>query len=65
MGGTYEWLGTSMREWTYITHEVPPLWIIPLWGLACVAMTNLSQISVAALSETVRRTVPRRAASAS
>ena len=44
LGGTYEWLGTTMREWTYITHEVPPLWIIPLWGLACVAMVNLARI---------------------
>ncbi len=44
LGGTYEWLGTWMREWTYITREVPPLWIIPLWGLACVAMVKLSRL---------------------
>ena len=44
LGGTYEWLGTSMHEWTYITHEMPPLWIIPLWGLACAAMVKLARI---------------------
>lgn len=42
LGGMYEYLGTVSREWVYITHEVPPLWIIPLWGVACVAMTHLS-----------------------
>ncbi|MBI5650272.1 MAG: hypothetical protein HZC40_07490 [Chloroflexi bacterium] len=44
LGGTYEWLGTYIGEWTYITREIPPLWIIPLWGLACVAMVNLSRL---------------------
>ena len=44
LGGTYEWLGTWMHEWTYITHEVPPLWIIPLWGIACVAMVKLARL---------------------
>ncbi|MBI5303294.1 MAG: hypothetical protein HY868_14260 [Chloroflexi bacterium] len=44
LGGTYEWLGTTMREWTYITGEAPPLWIIPLWGLACIAMLKLSRL---------------------
>lgn len=44
MGGAYEFLGTSMGEWTYITREVPPLWIVPLWGLACVAMLKLARL---------------------
>ena len=52
LGGTYEWLGTWMREWTYITREVPPLWIIPLWGLACVAMVNLSRLILLPLEKT-------------
>ncbi len=43
LGGTYEWLGTWLREWSYVTNEVPPLWIIPLWGLACVSMVNLAR----------------------
>ncbi len=44
LGGTYEWLGTFIKEWTYVTREVPPLWIVPLWGLACVAMVKLSRL---------------------
>ena len=51
LGGTYEWLGTWMREWTYITREVPPVWIIPLWGLACAAMAKLSRLLVFALQK--------------
>ncbi|HEX7593625.1 MAG TPA: hypothetical protein VF429_05580, partial [Anaerolineae bacterium] len=51
LGGTYEWLGTRMGEWTYITREVPPLWIIPLWGLACVAMVKLSRLLVLPLQK--------------
>jgi hypothetical protein len=42
LGGMYEYLGTASHEWTYITREVPPLWIVPLWGIATVAMTHLS-----------------------
>ena len=42
LGGLYETLGTVSGEWTYITREVPPLWIVPLWGMATVAMTHLS-----------------------
>lgn len=33
-GGIYEWPGTWISKWTYSTQEVPPPWIIPLWGLA-------------------------------
>lgn len=42
LGGLYEYLGTVSGEWTYITGEIPPLWIVPLWGMAAVAMTHLS-----------------------
>ena len=55
LGGTYEWLGTWMGEWTYITREVPPLWIIPLWGLACVAMVKLSRLLVFASDKFLHR----------
>ncbi len=44
LGGTYEFLGTWIGEWTYVTHEIPPLWIVPLWGLACVAMVKLARL---------------------
>jgi len=43
LGGIYEFLGTSIGEWTYITREVPPLWIAPLWGLAAAAMVRLAK----------------------
>ncbi len=42
LGGLYEALGTWIHEWTYLTGEIPPLWIIPLWGLAAVAMERLA-----------------------
>jgi hypothetical protein len=44
LGGVYEYLGTSSGEWVYITGEVPPLWIAPLWGLASVAMSQLASL---------------------
>ena len=64
LGGLYEYLGTSSREWTYITGEIPPIWIIPLWGLAAVAMDKLAfQVSKLLLSRfpslTREETLPR------
>jgi hypothetical protein len=44
LGGTYEYLGTFWGEWRYVTGEVPPLWIAPLWGLASVAMVKLGTL---------------------
>ena len=44
LGGVYEYLGTSWGEWRYVTGEVPPLWIAPLWGLASVAMVKLGAL---------------------
>jgi hypothetical protein len=44
LGGIYEYLGTSVGEWTYITREIPPLWIAPLWGFAAAAMVRLAQL---------------------
>jgi hypothetical protein len=55
LGGLYETLGTQMGEWAYITGEQPPLWIVPLWGLAAVAMTSLAEI----LRVCVRKAVGR------
>jgi hypothetical protein len=46
LGGIYEYLGTSWGEWRYITGEVPPLWIAPLWGFATVAMVKLARFGV-------------------
>jgi hypothetical protein len=44
LGGLYEYLGTSMGEWAYVTGETPPIWIAPLWGLAAAAMTSLAAL---------------------
>ena len=44
LGFLYEFLGTSIGEWAYITAEEPPIWIAPLWGLAAVAMVSLAEI---------------------
>lgn len=44
LGGIYEYLGTRMGEWSYITGEVPPLWIAPLWGMAAAAMIGLASL---------------------
>jgi hypothetical protein len=44
LGGAYEALGTAWGEWAYITGEVPPLWIAPLWGYAVVAMVQLARL---------------------
>ena len=51
LGGLYETLGTSFGEWRYITGEQPPLWIVPLWGIACVAMHNLAELARRALEK--------------
>jgi len=45
LGGFYETMGTSWGEWTYITGEVPPWWIAPLWGYAVVAMVRLAEVA--------------------
>ncbi|MEW5871208.1 MAG: hypothetical protein AB1894_18195 [Chloroflexota bacterium] len=46
LGGLYEYLGTSSGEWVYITGEVPPIWIVPLWGMATVAMRKLAELGL-------------------
>ncbi len=56
LGGLYETLGTSFGEWTYITREMPPLWIAPLWGLAACAMTRLALYIRSAVEFTVQHT---------
>lgn len=58
LGGAYEYLGTSWGEWTYITLEVPPLWIAPLWGYAAVAMVRLAGLP----ARVIQRFAPRGAA---
>jgi hypothetical protein len=37
-GGVIEWWGTNTRLWTYFTLERPPLWILPAWPIATLAI---------------------------
>lgn len=36
--------GTQTNLWTYYTHERPPLWIIPAWPIASLAIDRLTRI---------------------
>lgn len=60
LGGLYETLGTTSHEWTYVTGEISPLWIVPLWGLASVAMVNLAELFRLGLAWLWRRLYRRR-----
>jgi len=40
-GLVIEGWGTQTQIWTYFTHERPPLWIIPAWGLANLSIFRL------------------------
>jgi hypothetical protein len=47
--------GTQTSLWTYYTHERPPLWIIPAWPIASLAIDRLYR-TLAHLTEDERRT---------
>jgi len=53
-GLTIESWGTQTRLWTYFTLERPPLWIIPAWPIASLAIDRLVRL--------MDRTAPRRGA---
>lgn len=43
-GGLYiEWWGTVTSIWWYFTTERPPLWILPAWPVAAIAIDRLSR----------------------
>lgn len=46
MGGglVIEGWGTQTYIWTYFTHERPPLWIIPAWPIASLAIDRLVRV---------------------
>jgi len=50
-GGVIEWWGTNTRIWTYFTAERPPLWILPAWPIATLAIDRLSRILDRSISE--------------
>jgi hypothetical protein len=41
-GGIIEWWGTTTEIWWYYTSERPPLWIIPAWASAGLAIDRLA-----------------------
>lgn len=43
-GLTIESWGTQTRIWTYFTLERPPLWIVPVWPIASLAIERLVRL---------------------
>lgn len=41
-GAVIEWWGTNTLLWTYFTHERPPLWILPAWPIAALAIDRMA-----------------------
>jgi hypothetical protein len=50
-GGVIEWWGTNTQLWTYFTQERPPLWILPAWPIATLAIDRLWRIGDRAITE--------------
>lgn len=49
--------GTQTSLWTYYTHERPPLWIIPAWPIASLAIDRLYRVLAALTGDGRRRLV--------
>ncbi|MFH1446592.1 MAG: hypothetical protein ABIG43_04175 [Chloroflexota bacterium] len=49
--------GTQTELWTYYTNEHPPLWIIPAWPIAFLAVNRLVQLIEHLLPTITRRLV--------
>jgi hypothetical protein len=43
-GGTIEWWGTNTELWRYFTNERPPLWILPAWPAATIAIDRMGML---------------------
>jgi uncharacterized membrane protein YoaT (DUF817 family) len=54
-GLTIESWGTQTRLWTYFTLERPPLWIIPAWPIASLAIDRIVRL----LDQTAPKSRPR------
>lgn len=50
-GGVIEWWGTTSRIWTYFTLERPPLWILPAWPIAALAIDRMARLLDRVVSE--------------
>jgi hypothetical protein len=53
-GGVIEWWGTTSRIWTYFTLERPPLWILPAWPIAALAIDRIARLFDRTLLELYR-----------
>lgn len=43
-GAVIEWWGTNTLLWTYFTAERPPLWILPAWPIATLAIDRMARM---------------------
>ena len=43
-GATIEWWGTNTELWRYFTNERPPLWILPAWPAATIAIDRMGRL---------------------
>lgn len=50
-GGVIEWWGTVTQIWTYFTLERPPLWILPAWPIATLAIDRMARLMSRLLDE--------------
>ena len=39
-----EWWGTNTNLWHYFTSERPPLWIVPAWPVATIAIDRIARV---------------------
>jgi hypothetical protein len=45
-GAVIEWWGTTSQLWHYFTAERPPLWILPAWPVAAMAVDRVARIGL-------------------
>ena len=43
-GFVVEWWGTHTRTWDYFTAERPPVWILPSWAVAALAIDRMGRL---------------------
>jgi len=56
-GAVIEWWGTNTELWRYFTLERPPLWILPAWPIAALAVDRLATLVHEWIPERGRRIV--------
>jgi len=58
-GLTIESWGTQTKLWTYFTQERPPLWIIPAWPIASLAIDRICRLLLQVFPEEASRRFTR------